>query len=263
MGEGPNRAATRGAGSSRRSSRASAGSARRIDLYQVHRPDPGTDIDETLGALSDLVHAGKIRYLGSSTFPAHTIVEAQWTAERRPGAVRVRAAALLDPRPRDRARRAAGLRGYGMGVIPWSPLAGGWLTGRSGRARSATRRRAGPHPQRYDLWLPENQRKLEAVEELALLAQEAGLTLIHIAIAFVLPIPAVTAPIIGPRTMEHLESQLSAAASTLRERARPDRRARHAPREPEPGRFRMDAALARGCGAPAALGPFPRRGLRG
>jgi aryl-alcohol dehydrogenase-like predicted oxidoreductase len=183
-----------------------------IDLYQVHRPEPDTDIDETLGALTDLVRAGKIRYFGSSTFPAWQIVEAQWVAERRsrerfvceqpPYSILVRAieADVLPVCER-----------YRMGVIPWSPLAGGWLSGRFRKGVEATSRRAERIPARYDLSLPENQRKLDVVEELALLAQDAGLTLIELAIAFVLRHPAVTAPIIGPRTMEHLESQLGAA----------------------------------------------------
>ncbi len=188
-----------------------------IDLYQVHRPDPSTDIDETLGALTDLVHAGKVRYIGSSTFPAHTIVEAQWVAERRgrerfvceqpPYSMLVRhiEADVLPVCER-----------YGMGVIPWSPLAGGWLTGgyRKGRELPASTR-ADRIPLRYDMSQPANQQKLESAEALALLAEEAGLTLIELALAFVIEHPAVTAAIIGPRTMEQLESQLSAAEVTL------------------------------------------------
>jgi aryl-alcohol dehydrogenase-like predicted oxidoreductase len=184
-----------------------------IDLYQIHRPEPDTDIDETLGALSDLVHAGKVRYIGSSTFPASQIVEAQWTAARRgrerfvceqpPYSILVRAveADVLPTCQR-----------HGMGVIPWSPLAGGWLSGRYRKgADIPTSHRAERLPQRYDLSLPTNQRKLEAVEALAVVAEEAGITLIELALAFVIRHPAVTAAIIGPRTMEHLESQLSAA----------------------------------------------------
>jgi aryl-alcohol dehydrogenase-like predicted oxidoreductase len=183
-----------------------------IDLYQAHRPSPDTDVDETLGALTDLVRAGKIRYLGSSTFPAEEIVEAQWTAERRgrerfvceqpPYSLLVRGieAAVLPACQR-----------FGMGVIPWSPLAGGWLTGRYRKGQEPPEStRAQRIPQRYDLSLPANQRKLEVVERLAQLAEERGLTLIHMAIAFVLQHPAVTAAIIGPRTMEQLESQLGA-----------------------------------------------------
>jgi aryl-alcohol dehydrogenase-like predicted oxidoreductase len=190
-----------------------------IDLYQVHRFDHGTDLDETLGALTDLVRAGKIRYLGSSTFPAHLIVEAQWVAERRgrerfvceqpPYSLLVRGveAEVLPVCAQHR-----------MGVIPWSPLAGGWLSGRYRKgAEPPASTRAGRIPHRYDLSLPENQRKLDAAEQLAQLAEEAGLTLIELAVAFVLRHPAVTAAIIGPRTMEQLESQLPALDVSLDE----------------------------------------------
>ena len=184
-----------------------------IDLYQIHRPDPDCDVDETLGALSDLVHQGKVRYIGSSTFPASQIVEAQWVAERRnrerfvceqpPYSIFVRAIER-DVLPT--------CQRHGLGVIPWSPLAGGWLTGRVRKGQDVpTSRRAERIPQRYDLSLPGNQRKLEAAEELARLAEQSGMSLIHMAIGFVLSHPAVTAPIIGPRTMEQLESQLGAA----------------------------------------------------
>ena len=186
-----------------------------IDLYQIHRPDPDTDIDEVLGALSDLVHQGKIRYIGHSTFPASEIVEAQWTAERR-GRERFRS----EQPPYSILTRAVEhdvlptCQRYGMGVISYSPLAGGWLSGRyrkdaevQGPMSPARRRLAN----RFDMSLPENQRKLEAAEQLAQLADEAGIGLVELAIAFVLRHPAITAAIIGPRTMEHLESQLAAA----------------------------------------------------
>jgi len=188
-----------------------------IDLYQIHRPQPDTDIDETLGALSDLVHQGKIRYFGHSTFPASEIVEAQWTAERR-GRERFR----CEQPPYSMLTRAIEhdvlptCKRYGMGVIPYSPLAGGWLSGRWRKEtgqQSSTRAERLPH--RYDLSLPANQRKLDAAEELAQLAEQSGISLIQMAIAFVMRHPAVTAPIIGPRTMEHLESQLSAAEVVL------------------------------------------------
>jgi aryl-alcohol dehydrogenase-like predicted oxidoreductase len=97
-----------------------------------------------------------------------------------------------------------------MGVLPWSPLAGGWLAGKFGEGKKNTSRRSARIPDRYDIELPGNQRKLEAVDQLSALADEAGVTLIELAIAFVLEHPAVTSPIIGPRTMKHLESQLSA-----------------------------------------------------
>jgi aryl-alcohol dehydrogenase-like predicted oxidoreductase len=188
-----------------------------IDLYQIHRPEPDTDIDDTLGALSDLVRAGKVRYIGSSTFPASQIVEAQWVAARRgrerfvceqpPYSILVRG---IENDVLPTCERHA------MGVIPWSPLAGGWLTGRYRKGREIpTSARAQRIPQRYDMSLPANQAKLEAAEALAVLAEEAGLSLIHMALAFVLEHPAVTAAIIGPRTMEQLESQLGAADVTL------------------------------------------------
>ncbi len=188
-----------------------------IDLYQIHRPEPGTDVEETLSALTDLQRQGKIRAFGSSTFPAHEIVEAQWVAERRglarfvteqpPYSILVRGieADVLPVAEK-----------YRMGVIPWSPLAGGWLTGRYRKGQEVPQsRRATRLPARYDLSSPGNQAKLEAAEELALLAEDAGLSLIHLALAFTLTHPAVTAPIIGPRTMEQLESQLGAVDVTL------------------------------------------------
>ena len=182
-----------------------------IDLYQVHRPDETTDLDETLGALSDLVHAGKIRSFGSSTYPAERIVEAQWVAERRglerfrteqpPYSILVRGIEA-DVLPVAQA--------YGMGVIPWSPLAGGWLSGRFGAGKDNTSARAQRAPGRYDLSLPGNRRKLELVTELAAVADDAGITMVELALAFVLEHPAISAAIIGPRTMEQLETQLSA-----------------------------------------------------
>jgi aryl-alcohol dehydrogenase-like predicted oxidoreductase len=184
-----------------------------IDLYQIHRPRPEIDIDETLGALTDLVRAGKVRYLGSSTFPPSAIVEAQWTAERRSRERFVCEQPPYSMLVRGVETEVLGVcRRYGMGVIPWSPLAGGWLSGgfRKGRELPVSRR-AQMVPARYDMSLPGNQRKLEAVEELAQLAEDSGMSLIHLALAFVLRHPAVTAAIIGPRTMEQLESQLGAA----------------------------------------------------
>ena len=182
-----------------------------IDLYQIHRWDPWTDHEETLGALTDLQRAGKIRYFGSSTYPPSEIVEAQWVADRRsfgrfvseqpPYSILVRGveAEVLPICAR-----------HGLAVIPWSPLAGGWLSGTYRRGSETTSRRASRIPARYDLSLPGNQAKLDAVERLTPLAESAGLSLIQLALAFVLRHPAVTAPIIGPRTMEQLESQLGA-----------------------------------------------------
>jgi len=187
-----------------------------IDLYQIHRPDDSCAIDETLGALTDLVRAGKIRYFGSSTFPAHEIVEAQWVAERRgrerfvteqpPYSILVRGI------ERDVLPVCAQ---YGLGVISWGPLAGGWLSGSFGAGKANTSRRASRIPARYDMSLPGNQRKLEIVAALEVLAEEAGLSLIELAMGFVLEHPAVTAPIIGPRTSDHLEALLSTAKIAL------------------------------------------------
>jgi aryl-alcohol dehydrogenase-like predicted oxidoreductase len=188
-----------------------------VDLYQIHRPSPDTDIDETLGALSELVHQGKVRYVGSSTFAPSAIVEAQWVAQRRgrerfvceqpPYSMLVRGVEA-DVLPTCQA--------YGMGVIPWSPLAGGWLSGkwRLG-ASDLGSRRAARIPHRYDLSRPENQRKLEAADALALVAEKAGISLVHLAVAFVINHPAVTAAIIGPRTMEQFTSQVGAVDVVL------------------------------------------------
>jgi aryl-alcohol dehydrogenase-like predicted oxidoreductase len=213
MGDGPNQF-----GNSRRwITREVEASLRRlktdhIDLYQIHRPEEDTDIDETLGALSDLVHAGKVRYVGSSTFPASQIVEAQWAArdcgrerfvsEQPPYSILARG---IENDVLPTCRR------HGMAVIPWSPLAGGWLSGRWRKGQDAPESsRAQRMPARYDLSNPANQRKLDAVEGLAQLAEEAGLTLIQLSLAWVINHPAVTSAIIGPRTMEQLESQLGA-----------------------------------------------------
>jgi aryl-alcohol dehydrogenase-like predicted oxidoreductase len=191
-----------------------------IDLYQIHRLDPATDVDETLGALSDLVHAGKIRAFGASNVPASEIVEAQWTAERR-GRERFR----TEQPPYSLLTRAiehdvlpACLR-YGLGVLVYSPLAGGWLSGRyrkgaqiSGPTSAA---RGQLFPGVYDSTNPANAAKLDAADALGALADQAGLTLVQLAIAFVTRHPAVTAAIVGPRTMDHLESYLAADGIVL------------------------------------------------
>jgi aryl-alcohol dehydrogenase-like predicted oxidoreductase len=190
-----------------------------IDLYQIHRPEPETDIDETLGALSDLVRQGKVRTIGSSTFPASAIVEAQWTAERR-----ARERFMCEQPPYSLLVRGIEAdvlptcKRYGMGVIPWSPLAGGWLSGRYRKGQGAPEStRAERLPARYDLSDSANQRKLDAADALARLAEDAGMSLIEMALAFVIRHPAVTSAIIGPRTMEHLDSQLTALDATLSE----------------------------------------------
>jgi aryl-alcohol dehydrogenase-like predicted oxidoreductase len=188
-----------------------------IDLYQVHRWDPWTDHEETLGALSDLVNQGKVRYIGSSTYPAAQIVKAQHIAREQ----HLRRYVCEQPPYSILARGIEAdvlpvCRDYAMGVIAWSPLAGGWLSGRWRKgAENLTSRRSAMIPQRYDLSIPANQAKLEAAEKLALLAEEAGMSLIHLALAFVIRHPAITAAIIGPRTMDQLESQLGAADTQL------------------------------------------------
>jgi aryl-alcohol dehydrogenase-like predicted oxidoreductase len=218
MGDGPNR----GGNSRRWITQEVEASLRRlqtdwIDLYQIHRSDPSCDIDETLGALSDLVHAGKIRSFGHSTFPASQIVEAQWAAQRR-GRERF----VSEQPPYSMLVRGIEAEvlpvcsSYRMGVITWSPLAGGWLSGKWRKGQDAPdSTRAGRLPQRYDLSVPGNQEKLDAADGLAMLAEKAGISLVHMAIAFVLQHPAVTSAIIGPRTMDQLESQLGAADLVL------------------------------------------------
>ncbi len=191
-----------------------------IDLYQVHRHDPRVDLDETLGALSDLVRQGKVRYIGHSAFPASAIVEAEWIARERcrERFVCEQASYSLLTRGIESDVLPTCSR-HGLGVITYSPLSGGWLSGRyqgndaeehGPRSRARQRMVA-----RFDPSVTENQRKLEAVGHLSELAEEAGLTLIELAIAFVIRHPAVTAAIIGPRTTEHLESQLAAAQVEL------------------------------------------------
>src|SRR4051812_4115243 len=191
-----------------------------IDLYQVHRPSPDTDVEETLGALTDLVRQGKVRYIGSSSYSAGEIADAQWAArdrrlerfrtEQPPYSILTR---LIELDVLPTAAR------HGMGILTYSPLSGGWLSGRYGKDANAgpasSARARGALAARFDMSLPENQRKLEAVVQLAQVADDAGLTLIELAIAFVINHPGVTSAIIGPRTMEQLESQLPAADVVL------------------------------------------------
>jgi aryl-alcohol dehydrogenase-like predicted oxidoreductase len=215
MGDDPNRSG----GSRRWITRAAEDSLRRlgtdhIDLYQMHRPDPATDVGESLSALSDLVHAGKVRAIGSSTFPAELMVEAQWAADRR-GLERFRS-----EQPRysmlNRVNEAAVLPTagrYGMGVLTYGPLSSGWLSGRADPTRG--HRSAGAGARVFDQDLPANRAKLDVVRQLSELAAEAGLALPHMATAFVLAHPAVSAVLLGPRTMEQLESSLAGAGTTL------------------------------------------------
>jgi aryl-alcohol dehydrogenase-like predicted oxidoreductase len=184
-----------------------------IDLYQVHRPDETADVDDTLGALSDLVHQGKVRYAGSSTFPADYIVEAQWVAERR-GRERFRCEQppySILVREIERAVLPTCQR-YGMGVIPWSPLAGGYLTGRYRKgAEIPAGSRLASRPLDDPRQRAVHERRLDAVEELLKVAADAGVSLTHMAMAFVLEHPAVTSAIIGPRTIDQLEDLLAGA----------------------------------------------------
>ena len=179
-----------------------------IDLYQIHRPAPDTDIEETLSAFTDLMRTGKVRAIGSSTFPASEIVEAQWVAERR-SLARFRTEqppySILD-RSIEREVLPVCER-YGMGVMVWSPLSKGMLTGRY--------RKGQPMPESLRVKVMPQQmsdeRNLDAVERLIPLAAEAGLSLTHMALAFVMAHPGVTSAILGPRTMQHLDDLLAGA----------------------------------------------------
>jgi aryl-alcohol dehydrogenase-like predicted oxidoreductase len=187
-----------------------------VDLYQIHRWDPTTSDEETLSALTDLQRAGKIRYFGTSTYPAHRIVEAQWAAREnhlgrytteQPGYSILQRAIERDVLPVTEQ--------YGLGVLVWSPLAGGWLSGAIRAGREVATNRATIMPQRFDPAVPANRAKMDAVEQLAKVADQAGLTLIQLALGFVTAHPGVTSAIIGPRTVDHLTSQLAAADVVL------------------------------------------------
>jgi aryl-alcohol dehydrogenase-like predicted oxidoreductase len=183
-----------------------------IDLYQIHRPDPDTDIEETLAALTDLMRAGKVRAIGSSTFPAAEIVEAQWVAERR-GLARFR----TEQPPYSILGRSIErdvlpvCQKYGIGTLVWSPLAKGMLTGkyRKGQPQPDSGRAKRFPKQMTDV------RNLDAIEKLIPIAEAAGLSLIHMAMAFVMAHPGVTSAIIGPRTMQHLDDLLAGAEVVL------------------------------------------------
>jgi aryl-alcohol dehydrogenase-like predicted oxidoreductase len=189
-----------------------------IDLYQIHRPDETTDIEETLSALTDLVHQGKIRAFGFSAFPAEQIVEAHAVAERR---------GLLRPRSEQPPYSilARGIESsvlptcqrYGMGVLTWSPLGFGFLTGRyrKGEVADLSTGRPTIRPERFDPSLPVTAAKLEVVEQLVTLAADVGCSLPELATAFTVAHPAVTSVIIGPRTMEQLEASLKGASVQL------------------------------------------------
>jgi len=187
-----------------------------VDLYQIHRWDPATSDEETLSALTDLQQAGKIRYFGSSTFPAYRIVQAQWAArENRTSRYVTEQPAYSILQRGIEAHVLPVTQEYGMGVLAWSPLASGWLSGAIRADREISTSRSGKMPQWYDLDIPTNRAKLDAVEKLATVADAAGLTMIQLALGFVTAHPGVTSAIIGPRTIDHLRSQLAAADTVL------------------------------------------------
>jgi aryl-alcohol dehydrogenase-like predicted oxidoreductase len=187
-----------------------------VDLYQVHRWDPATSDEETLSALTDLQRAGKIRYFGSSTFPAYRVVEAQWAArELHLGRYVTEQPSYSILQRGIEAHVLPVAQRYGLGVLAWSPLASGWLSGVVRAGREITTHRSSAMPQRFDPATPANRARLAAVERLAQVAEGAGLTMIQLALGFVTAHPAVTAAIIGPRTPEHLRSQLAAADTAL------------------------------------------------
>jgi aryl-alcohol dehydrogenase-like predicted oxidoreductase len=213
MGTEPNRSG----GSRKWIMQAVEGSLRRLgtdylDLYQVHRPSPAMDVEETLGALTDLVRQGKVRYIGSSSYSGSQIVEAQvasrdrnlarFVTEQPPYSILVRG---IEQDVLPTTHR------HGMGTLTYSPLAGGWLSGKWRKDAAPNPASAARPSARFDMTSVANQHKLEVVDALTQVADEAGTTVIELAIAFVINHPAVTSAIIGPRTMEQLESQLPAA----------------------------------------------------
>ncbi|MET8251276.1 aldo/keto reductase [Micromonospora sp. NPDC005197] len=187
-----------------------------VDLYQIHRWDPTTSDEETLSALTDLQRAGKIRYFGSSTFPAYRIVQAEWTAREHHLSRYVTEQPSYSILQRGIETHVLPVtEQYGLGVLAWSPLASGWLSGAVRAGREITTSRSTLLPERFDTALAANQARMDAVEQLAKVADEAGLTMIQLALGFVTAHPAVTSAIIGPRTIDHLHSQLAAADTVL------------------------------------------------
>ncbi|GLZ78013.1 aldo/keto reductase [Actinorhabdospora filicis] len=187
-----------------------------VDLYQVHRWDPETGDEETLSALTDLQRAGKIGHFGTSTYPAHRIVQAQWTARERGLGRFVTEQPSYSILQRGAETHVLPVtQEYGMGVLVWSPLASGWLSGAIREGRAVATHRSTFMPGRFDTAIPANRARMDAVEKLARLAEDAGLSLIQLALGFATAHPAVTGAIIGPRTAEHLASQLAAAETVL------------------------------------------------
>ena len=187
-----------------------------VDLYQIHRWDPATSDEETLLALTDLQRAGKIRYFGSSTFPAYRIVQAQWAARDNHLSRYVTEQPSYSILQRGIETHVLPVtEQYGLGVLVWSPLASGWLSGAVREGQPITTHRSAMMPHRFDPAVPANRARMDAVEQLADVADEAGLTMIQLALGFVTAHPAVTSAIIGPRTVDHLHAQLAAADTVL------------------------------------------------
>ncbi|AQS67851.1 aldo/keto reductase [Streptomyces pactum] len=187
-----------------------------VDLYQIHRWDPATSDEETLSALTDLQRAGKIRYFGSSTFPAYRIVQAQWAArEHRLGRYVTEQPSYSVLQRGIESHVLPVAEEYGLGVLVWSPLASGWLSGAVRAGREIATHRSAVLPERFDTSLPANRARIDAVERLAEVADGAGLTMIQLALGFVTAHPAVTSALIGPRTLDHLHAQLAAADTVL------------------------------------------------
>ncbi|MFI7612432.1 aldo/keto reductase [Nonomuraea terrae] len=187
-----------------------------VDLYQIHRWDPATSDEETLSALTDLRRAGKIRYFGTSTFPAYRLVQTQWAArEHHLGRYVTEQPSYSILQRGVEAHVLPVTEQYGLGVLVWSPLASGWLSGAVREGREVATNRSAFMPERFDLSIPSNRARLDAVERLAEVADQAGLTMIQLALGFVTAHPAVTGAIIGPRTLDHLTAQLAAADTVL------------------------------------------------
>ncbi|MEV7040600.1 aldo/keto reductase [Amycolatopsis sp. NPDC051061] len=187
-----------------------------VDLYQIHRWDPATSDEETLSALTDLQRAGKIRAFGSSTFPAYRIVQAQWAARENHLSRYVTEQPSYSILQRGIETHVLPVtQEYGLGVLAWSPLASGWLSGAIRAGQEITTSRSKVLPQRFDLTDPANRARLDAVEKLAKLAGQAQLSLVQLALGFVTAHPGVTSALIGPRTLDHLRSQLEAADTVL------------------------------------------------
>jgi aryl-alcohol dehydrogenase-like predicted oxidoreductase len=187
-----------------------------VDLYQIHRWDPNTSDEETLSALTDLQRAGKIRHFGSSSFPAYRVVQAQWAAKNNHLSRYVTEQLNYSILQREAESHMLPVaEEYGLGVLVWGPLASGWLSGAVRKGQDVTTHRSGFWPQLFDPSLPAAKACFDVVEQLAKVAEEAGLTLIQLALGFVTQHPAVTSALIGPRTMDHLHSQLAAADTVL------------------------------------------------